>query len=186
MRARPLAIACLSLVACKQRADASMPARAYDRELAPVVDEFLATARAFGRKIDGKVLDRLRIVAYVDDLVQKRLDYGQPAADGDDVAGTCTDAEVEDVQGIMKLRWKVTERHWSEVWIAASFKPRSADDRLILRELVFHELGHCLLGLEHYAGREHRIMSPSVSDDPQGLAASWAALTKELFTPRPN
>ncbi len=55
-----------------------------------------------------------------------------------------------------------------------------------LEMLVFHELGHCLLGRDHSTamlntGMPGSIMNPSITDYPQGYQAYPEVYWKELF-----
>ena len=55
-------------------------------------------------------------------------------------------------------------------------------DSLSMKGLVFHELGHCLLGQDHTAANSIDIMSPYVMQEEE-YGAYWKTLVKGLFDP---
>ncbi len=171
--------------ACRSRKDAGMPERETDPELKGFVTEFLAAAKKYDHPIPSSAIDRLRVVVFVDDLADAHAAYGDAGAasssPGSEVAGTCTDAVVDDTMGAGAMKWKTGEKSWSEVWIGSDMRPDTAEQKLQLRELMFHELGHCLLGKDHVEDAPHHIMSPALSNDFPWLEQNWDRLLAELF-----
>lgn len=159
-----------------------MPDRFVDQDLGTFIAEFKAEAAARGRVIDGKLDDKLRRVEYVDDIDGKRRDYGQTGPSPLELSGACTDARLDNVMGSGRFKVDMGEAKWSEIWISAKMiRGARVPDRRILKELMFHELGHCLLDLEHKETGPHGIMSPVMHADPAWIEANWSDLLKELF-----
>lgn len=158
-----------------------MPSEEKDPTLSVYLKDFQQQGKSRGIAIDEENLTRLRVIMFVDDVAAKKSEYGQAVANGEDLAGTCTDAEVDDTMGTARLHWITGTHKWSEVWVAASMNGGSEDQKMSLRELMFHELGHCLLGRNHATGTEHHIMSPSLGNDPKWLRDNWPRLVDELF-----
>ena len=159
----------------------AMPAQDHDAALAPYFQEFLQAGRDRGVTIASGTLARLRVVTFVDDIVAKKADYGQPVDQSEDLVGTCTDAEIDDSVGAGKVRWVTGKNKWNEVWIASAMRAVSADQKMALTELMFHELGHCLLGRNHDETAGHHIMSPSLGNDEAWVRMHWEASVDELF-----
>lgn len=53
------------------------------------------------------------------------------------------------------------------------------------KTLLYHELGHCALNLDHTAGTETAIMNPHVLSDYEA-ASTWFDLVVELFFSAPS
>jgi hypothetical protein len=51
-----------------------------------------------------------------------------------------------------------------------------------LRLIVFHELGHCILKLDHLAADSMQIMQPTVINNEYYLKTNWEALIETLMT----
>jgi hypothetical protein len=54
-------------------------------------------------------------------------------------------------------------------------------DRVALRTVVFHELGHCLLLLEHTAMGSGQIMDPVMQMSPKYMEYNWDELVRYEF-----
>lgn len=54
-------------------------------------------------------------------------------------------------------------------------------DRIVLRTVVFHELGHCVMGLEHTAMGSGQIMDPVMQMSPKYMEDNWDELVRYEF-----
>ena len=62
---------------------------------------------------------------------------------------------------------------------------RRYNEYVIQKGLVFHELGHCVLGLDHTEGDAFTIMSSSISpliNNPSYFEKIWDSLVEEMCT----
>jgi len=138
----------------------SVPESHVDPELLPHVASFRAAAAAHGRSLDEP--DRLRVVLIGDP--ELRLTTGGEV-------GLCTQRrskrpltmDVIDVRTVVVLE-PLLERP------------------LALRRTIYHELGHCLLGLTHAHAKTHRsIMAAKYVGNSSADEMDWDALVAELF-----
>lgn len=173
----------LTSTACRQKQQ-ELPSPFRDPYLEGYIDAFVADAAAHGIGINGDKVAQLRIVKFVDSVEQQKRSYGQ-ASGGEELAGACTDVVVDNTMnaGLYKSGERKT---WQEIWISNSITGDAPTPALVLKELMYHELGHCLLGLDHAAQAPHRIMSPNVSGDEQYLKKNWGRLLGELFASQPT
>lgn len=54
-------------------------------------------------------------------------------------------------------------------------------DPVQLRTVLYHELGHCLLGLDHTPANSHQIMDPVVSLTSDEMVSNWDKLVTFEF-----
>lgn len=52
---------------------------------------------------------------------------------------------------------------------------------IAFKALIWHELGHCLLDLDHIDGTDNHIMNPYLPSN-KALQSSWAYFVKDFFT----
>ncbi len=146
---------CSSTQACGRD---PLPPRFYDPELLPFLDQFMEEAFSHGV---ATILDpELRIMKYVP------IDF----TDGDTkldskmlTIGICAafDANTEEdvLPGSYPHLISRREGAWQEMWILDKGEGLYHGwDYWDLRILIYHELGHCLLGLGHIQGT---IMDPT-------------------------
>jgi hypothetical protein len=159
-----------------------MPDRAVDQRLTAYIAAFEADAARLGHPVSGNARDRLRVVSLVDDIAGMQRQYNQAPSHPGDLAGVCTSAHLDSTIGAGGAQHVTSSRDWQEVWISADMlEGRKPVPAIILKELIYHELGHCFLGLDHAPESPHSIMSPVLSDDPQWLEAHWDQLARALF-----
>lgn len=137
-----------------------LPESHVDAELKPYVDAFREDARRFGRDYDEP--DRLRVeyAGAIDGKVEDKSEVG-----------LCSKRSYErQMSGVV--------RRVHSVRILRSI----SDDRYAVERTVYHELGHCLLGLEHEDALSAKsimakdfVLGTSLADD------KWEALVSELF-----
>lgn len=171
----------LSMLAACAKKKKQEPERFIDPYLATYIENFVADAQSHGVSLSGASLDRLRVVKFVDSVEHMQRMYGQAASDGDGLAGACTDVATDNRVAAAGIQVAGEEKRWQEIWIANSITNNGDAPAPVLRELMYHELGHCFLGLEHAAPAPHKIMSPSVSGNVAFLSKNWERLVAELF-----
>jgi hypothetical protein len=62
-------------------------------------------------------------------------------------------------------------------------KGYSQPNTMVMKSLMYHELGHCLLDLKHKVGKF--IMNPSLID-PESGGVRWSNMIKDFFEQEPN
>lgn len=158
-----------------------MPASNIDAGLGKYLRAFLIDARARGVTIPEARLNALRIFKFVDDINAEKARYGEAvSADENATVGTCANLDEVDSLNAGIFSWKLKETEWTEIWIKRTYALAS-EEEATLRELTYHELGHCLLSLEHKLSVPHHIMSPDVSSDTSWLNHHWTELVGDLF-----
>jgi hypothetical protein len=175
---RTLVAALLLCAGCGREGDASrsflfrveravspvfIPDGLVDPELRPLLDGFLADAAAHGVAVG--MPDRLRL-----ELI------GAETAPLLGEAGTCSRRSIRRELSGVQIDIRI-------VRLTRALKARP----MALKLAVYHELGHCLLGLSHAAARsEASIMSPRFPGNVAFTEAAWVALVAELFDPQPG
>lgn len=170
--------------ACKQLEPASkMPPQQIDGQLGTVLDQFLADAASNGQSVDGATLDNLRVLKFVDDIGAQKQSYGSlVASDDDDAVGDCARINSTSATNLGVAKIAGAKQSWQEVWIQSGYgSGDTAGAVQLLQELVYHELGHCLLGLGHAPAQPAQIMSPWTDNDPAWISANWSGLVGGLF-----
>lgn len=182
--ASKLAPLLLTLAACAPlNKPKLMPAEYIDAKLGGYLDDFLLDAKAHGKEVPAIVVGSLRVMRFVEDMDAQKAKYGQPTGGDEDTVGTC--ASLDEVStldaGVRKLNLK--EYEWREIWISRPYVQAKAEGLpdLLLKELVYHELGHCLLQRKHAASKPHKIMSPEMTRDLAWVRANWPKMLDELF-----
>lgn len=170
----------LLVVGCgKQKSQ--MPDRHHDTRLQFYFDEFRVDAQRFNVNIDSNSVNSLRVMKFVSDVNSEKVARGQTVSENDSgTIGTCATFEERSGfnAGFKPLKTKTNA--WNEIWIDDDLTSTKAHP-LALKELVYHELGHCLFGLDHAASKPHKIMSPEMSLNGRWLTDNWDALLIEFF-----
>jgi len=131
----------------------SIPSFPDDLDIKLITYEFYANAQALGVATDPSTLS----IEFVDT-------YGKCS----NIAGQCEWSTYDDKQvggkiiTLLKARWLVG---------TPQFK----------KTLLFHELGHCALNLDHTLDNSGSIMQPILLND-QSASLLWLDLVKELFS----
>ena len=171
------------IVGCGQiNSSSKLPDRYLDAKLQIYLHEFLIDAKTLGVAIDQRLSNALRVMKFVTNVDDEKVSRGQEVSGEPGTIGTCAnfDEQKSVNAGFRTLNSK--QSAWSEVWIDDDLFSK-ATDSLALKEIVYHELGHCLLNLEHAQQNPHTIMSPQMSLDGKWLSSHWQDLVKGLFNP---
>ena len=145
---------CASTQACGRE---PLPPRFYDPELLPFLDEFMEAS--FSKGVATILDPELRVMKYVPADFEDR---GVVMNSSRLTIGLCiTFDEYEEARiphSYPRLAMR-REGAWQEMWILdRGDGPHHGWDYWDLRILIYHELGHCLLGLGHTEGT---IMDPT-------------------------
>lgn len=176
-----LCVGMLLFVGCgKKNKSSNMPSRYMDARLQFYLDEFVIDARNHGVNIDGKREDALRVLKFVDNVDEEKRSRGQSVSAEAGTIGTCASFEEQKTINTGFKTIKTDSYDWNEVWIDKNMAS-STSHPLALKELIYHELGHCLLGLDHVQPKPHKIMSPEMSLNGKWLTSNWDSLMTELF-----
>jgi len=92
--------------------------------------------------------------------------------EGSNAVGRCNEWEYSDGR-LYKREMTILKSYWET---ASDFTKRS---------LIYHELGHCALGLGHTPENEKQIMNPYVLGDLYA-EANWEPLVDFLFSSQPS
>ncbi|MBI2601419.1 MAG: hypothetical protein HYW48_00035 [Deltaproteobacteria bacterium] len=146
-----------------------LPERRYDKPLEAFLPEFVSDAGKRGVHIPDETADMLRQMIYVDKLT---------AANEPGVIAACARFYTweKDIMEKRQVRWMTIEvlRKESEDY--------SGGDRIRLRELVFHELFHCLLNKGHLPKGVPGIMAPTLNKSNPRVYTDWDGLVDEMFS----
>lgn len=174
-----LALSSLSVVACGRKAGGMD----LDPELTPYVYEFLGESAAHGVDVDTS------------DLTVKYVSAEEIAYDGDQTKiGSCAREERSDVlkNGDFR-RYTVKLVRINKTYI--DFLKKYNDEptvKINIKEAVFHELGHCLLGKKHNnetttdasGGIRYASLMAATSqaqNSPSYVISNWQALVNNMF-----
>jgi hypothetical protein len=176
------------LLGCKSLNEAGvMPARNIDDRLAHYIDDFVADAGSYGRVVAEDRLGELRVFTFVDNIGAQKQHYGQAVSTADsDLVGSCATLRQQDDVGLGHAEYAVKTYDWREIWLDRSYEDQVENGTMALKELVYHELGHCLLDLIHAPSTPHEIMSPAISGNSAWLTSNWSSLAETLFTTGPH
>jgi len=171
----------LFVISCaKPKESAKLPAKYFDARLQFYLDEFVSDARNNGVVIRDSVIESLRVMKFVSNVDQEKLARGQSVSGDSGTIGTCASfSEQKSMNAGFKTFYSKSSG-WSEVWIDSELDTKKTHP-MALKELIYHELGHCLLGLDHVEAKPHSIMSPEMSLNGKWLATNWESLIKDFF-----
>jgi hypothetical protein len=144
-----------------------LPSVRQDADLMAFVDEFLGDADERGVKVS---LYQLRIVEWNDDLTPFIDNLAKP--EHGFVVGVCDVMKVELTSQLNKRSTKT----WKEIHIHSSARGSYIH---VQKKLMYHELGHCLLGKDH-VDDPTSIMYPFLN--PYDVD-TWESKVDELFQP---
>lgn len=149
-----------------------LPERAYDQELYPYIQQFINDAKEHGVLIPSETSDRLRQVVYTDELSMKG---------GARVMATCNRyySTQKTLGGSKKLHWMTIEVLRKET---AEYVGTGSNKIILLRELMYHELFHCLFNKGHLPDGMSGIMSPTFKQGSKRAFTHWKQLVKDMFS----
>lgn len=132
---------------------------AVEPDLRPYYDAFTASSSQLGGVLHSGLVD----VEWAD-----TLDSGD-VPQGDHTIGLCSYYQYSDgsvASHVQILRQPSDGIDW---------------DTIQLETVVYHELGHCLLGLGHTPDDSHQIMEPVAIMDDDEIISNWNDLVKYEF-----
>lgn len=153
--------------------DNPQPDRFYDSRLRPFVGEFVADAKSHGVHIASEMVSRLRQVKYVNSFSDKL------AASVIAVCNRYTANQRTLGGGTVPLKWLTIEVHRARSSDFTTTDP--AKELILLRELMYHELFHCLLNKGHLPANIDGIMSSTFSRGNLRSLKVWPSLVKDMF-----
>ena len=176
-----LGLMLLNSVGCAKPKDtAKIPDRYHDARLQFYLDEFVADAHKNGVSVNVGTIDSLRVMKFVSDIDQEKISRGQPVSGDAGTIGTCASFSEQKTMNAGFKTFYSKPNGWNEIWIDDELDAKDSHP-LALKELIYHELGHCLLGLDHVQPKPHAIMSPEMSLNGKWLTSNWDSLLKEFF-----
>jgi hypothetical protein len=157
-----------------------IPDKYHDARLQFYLDEFVADAQKNGVTVSADMIDSLRVMKFVSDVDQEKLARGQTVSGDSGTIGTCASfSEQKSMDAGFKTFYSKANS-WSEVWIDDELDSKDSHP-MALKELIYHELGHCLLAFEHVEPKPHSIMSPEMSLNGKWLTKNWDNLITDFF-----
>ncbi len=176
-----LSLMMLVSVGCaKPKETSKLPEKHHDARLQFYLDEFVADAEKNGVAVNANTIESLRVMKFVADVDQEKLARGQAVSGDSGTIGTCASFSEQKSMNAGFKTFYSKESGWSEVWIDNDLDTKDTHP-MALKELIYHELGHCLLGLDHVQPKPHAIMSPEMSLNGKWLTANWDSLMKDFF-----
>ncbi|MDD9951405.1 MAG: hypothetical protein OXT67_07545, partial [Zetaproteobacteria bacterium] len=149
------------------------PSYQYDDELKPFLQQFLDDAKKYKVDIPAEKVLELRQMIYVDQL-SSTSHPGVMAACNRYRATQAT------VSGNRPLKWMVIE----VLQEAVTHYAGTGKSRLILlREVMYHELFHCLMSKGHLPQGVSGIMSATFRRGDNRAHSQWDKLVTEMFSP---
>jgi len=179
----------LALIGCgptnsRLNATIKVPTRTIEVNLQKEIELFVEDARIHGVSVSSQALDDLRVVKTVIDVPQEiaKVNYTGPSSEDDDstAIGVCLTGWKTERVPLPRGKLVVARRTWKEVWLNDDVL-NDKTQPMVRHELIYHELGHCLLGLDHAGDFPHSIMSPHLAMDEEMLASDWNHLVNSFF-----
>lgn len=147
-----------------------IPAVFIDPNLGHYRDDFIAEAKKRGVNVTNESRDLLRVMRYVD-----RFAMGG----GTDVIAVCGRfyTSEQTFSGPNIIHWTTIEvlKKESEEY-TGGVEPK-------LREVLFHELFHCLLNKEHLPAGKEGLMAPVFNKHSTRAITDWSGLLDDAFSP---
>ena len=143
------------------------PDRYVHPDLTELVDQFRADAEA--RQVDTSAgFGKLRIINFVDSLVtSKKVDGSHSRA-----IGVCKYYKSKYVRGV----------YWREIYLERSVYEKTIEKNpKFFEALVYHELGHCVLDLEHVTKWSSIMHSKVPPFSSEKFKVKWPEMVDELF-----
>lgn len=156
-------------------ATVSLPDKTFDVDLYPFVQEFVDDARVRGVEIDGDTQDKLRGLRFVDKL-------SIPAEPGVMAACHRYYTAQATLGGSKMIAWLDIEVLKKESLTYAD--SGACERKILLREVIFHELFHCFLNKGHLPDGIEGIMSASFTKGNRRACTDWQGLVDEMFSPK--
>jgi len=146
-----------------------MPSIQIDDGLKPYLSEFLDDATRRGVDIPQDTIDMLRQIKYVDVL---------SAGDAPGVVAACSRYYAYDqtLEGKNKIRWMIIEV------LQAGAAEFTGGNLIYLKELLYHELYHCLLNKGHLPTGVIGVMSAVLDKNDPRVITEWDQLVDEMFS----
>ena len=146
------------------------PPRFYDPDLEGFVGEFLKDASDRQVAIPQDAIDKLRQIKYVDAL-------STAAEEG--VIAACSRYFIEEktlTGSSMSIKWTIIEV------LRSATETFTESNRIRLRELMYHELFHCLMSKGHLPDGVEGIMSPTFAKGDRRAFTDWKKLVDDMFS----
>lgn len=141
-----------------------------DPELEVMLHSFVADAARHGVIIHEDTVDRLRRLVYVE-----QLSYGK----GKGVVAACSRFYITKatLSGPRQLKWMQIEV------LRSGAEELTGGEPQLLKELVYHELYHCLLNKGHLPPDVEGIMSAKLIAKNTRAIKHWDDLIADMFSP---
>ena len=160
----------LNLKALDTPGTGGLPDLYYDPDLYAFVSEYIQDAKTHGIEVAERTIQALRIIRWVD-----KLSVGE----GPGVMAACSRYYVTETALLFNtdtVLWTMIEALRSET------QAYTQGNRLLLRELMYHELTHCLLEKGHLPDGVDGIMSPVFTEGNTEALFDWTQLVNDNFS----
>ncbi len=150
---------------------APLPDIYYDPDLYAFASEYINDAKIRGVEVSTRTIEQLRIIKWVDTL---------SVGEGAGVMAACSRYYVT----AQSFFFQTTQVVWTMIEVLRSKTLRyTGGDRILLRELMYHELGHCLLEQPHLPEGVEGIMSAVFVEGSHRALKTWPQLVDDNFSP---
>lgn len=151
-------------------AAADLPDLYYDPDLYAFVSEYIKDTKSRGVEVADRTIQALRIMRWVDHL---------SVGEGPGVMAACSRYYVTET----KYFFESHEILWTMIEVLRGKAQEYTDgNRLLLRELLYHELNHCLLEKGHLPDGVEGIMSPVFTEGDHRALKTWSQLLDDNFS----
>jgi hypothetical protein len=150
-----------------------IPEQKFDTDIMVFVNQFIRDAKERGVLIPEENLSTLRTILWVDHLA---------IGDQPGVMAVCNRyyTNEETLSGSKRVRWTTIEVHRKNT------DNYIKDDKSILqirfREVIYHELVHCLLNKGHSPNNVPGLMNAFFAQGSKRAVETWGGLLKQLFS----
>lgn len=142
-----------------------------DDRLEPILYDFIDQAEVYGVKVPKTQVDKIRKMVFVKRFSKKT----NPKAIAVCHRYNYKERSVIGGKAIVKFNWFNIEVH------QAKAKRLAGNNRTLLKKIIFHELGHCLLNKGHLPKNKKGIMAAVFGDNVK-IEDRWTDLVEDMFT----
>ena len=149
-----------------------IPEKSLDPELMEYIDSFVKDAAKYGVMIPNSTVDKLVSFKYVDTLT-----HG--GAEG--VIAVCNRYYTKKKK-LVGLRLETTKSKWLTIEVLRN-ENFTEGSKMRLKELLYHEIFHCLMNKGHLPEDVDGIMNPVFVRGNRRSEREWDDLVEEMFSP---
>ena len=142
----------------------------FDADLTIYLNNFLRDAKSRGVLINDKLRKRLRVIKWVDKFTS--------TSTSSSVLAMCSRyfSSQRSIAGVKEVRWSTIEVLKKRTLLYTE------GSETLLKELMYHELFHCLMNKGHLPKQYFGIMSPHFAKGSKRAYKAWDSLVDDMFS----